>query len=158
MPFLSQFSHFILAWDRHQICWLAYPVAWLTTQVAISVKCMVSNNEVIHRHCLHDVHNFLDLNGTLCHQSTGLSSMMTGVNPTGHQNFFEILHVNYAMHVYSHATTSWCFLIPLQTGFTALLLLFLFVDKYDMKMVQVTPLTGSLASSPYPNVPVADVF
>jgi len=31
MPFLLQPSHFILAWDRHQICWLAYPVArnWL---------------------------------------------------------------------------------------------------------------------------------
>ena len=29
MPFLTQPSQFILAWDRHQICWLAYPVAWL---------------------------------------------------------------------------------------------------------------------------------
>ena len=29
MPFLPQPSQFILAWDRHQICWLAYPVAWL---------------------------------------------------------------------------------------------------------------------------------
>jgi len=29
MPFLPQPSHFILACDRHQICWLAYPVAWL---------------------------------------------------------------------------------------------------------------------------------
>jgi len=29
MPFLPQPSHFILASDRHQICWLAYPVAWL---------------------------------------------------------------------------------------------------------------------------------
>jgi len=28
MPFLPQPSHFILAWERHQICWLAYPVAW----------------------------------------------------------------------------------------------------------------------------------
>ena len=28
MPFLPQPSHFILAWDRHQICWIAYPVAW----------------------------------------------------------------------------------------------------------------------------------
>jgi len=25
-------SQFILAWDRHQICWLAYPVAWLHTR------------------------------------------------------------------------------------------------------------------------------
>jgi len=23
MPFLPQPSHFILAWDRHEICWLA---------------------------------------------------------------------------------------------------------------------------------------
>jgi len=22
-----------LAWDRHQICWLAYPVAWLISPV-----------------------------------------------------------------------------------------------------------------------------
>ena len=28
MPFLSQPSQFILASDRHQICWLAYPVVW----------------------------------------------------------------------------------------------------------------------------------
>jgi len=28
MPFLAQPSQFILAWDRHQTCWLAYPVAW----------------------------------------------------------------------------------------------------------------------------------
>jgi len=28
MPFPPQRSEFILAWDRHQICWLAYPVAW----------------------------------------------------------------------------------------------------------------------------------
>ena len=26
MPFLAQPSQFILAWDWHQICWLAYPV------------------------------------------------------------------------------------------------------------------------------------
>jgi len=25
MPFLPQPSHFILAWDRHQVCWLAHP-------------------------------------------------------------------------------------------------------------------------------------
>ena len=31
MPFLSQPSHFILAWDRHQICWLAYPMTNLLT-------------------------------------------------------------------------------------------------------------------------------
>ena len=28
MPFLSQPFQFILAWDRQQICWLSYPVAW----------------------------------------------------------------------------------------------------------------------------------
>jgi len=30
IPFLPHCSQFILAWDRHQKCWLAYPVAWLT--------------------------------------------------------------------------------------------------------------------------------
>jgi len=28
MPFLLQPSQFILAWDRHQICWIAYLEAW----------------------------------------------------------------------------------------------------------------------------------
>jgi len=28
MPFLTQPSQFMLAWDRHQIYWLAYLVAW----------------------------------------------------------------------------------------------------------------------------------
>jgi len=28
MPFLPQPSQFILAWYRHRICWLAYPMAW----------------------------------------------------------------------------------------------------------------------------------
>jgi len=38
MPFLPQPSQFILAWDRHQICWLAYPVAWkYTTQVKMAI-------------------------------------------------------------------------------------------------------------------------
>jgi len=27
---LPQPFHCMLAWDRHQICWLAYPVAWLS--------------------------------------------------------------------------------------------------------------------------------
>jgi len=35
MPFQQQPSQFILARDRHQICWLAYPVAWFH---------MISNN------------------------------------------------------------------------------------------------------------------
>jgi len=30
MPFLLQPSYFTLAWDRHQICWLACPVAWFS--------------------------------------------------------------------------------------------------------------------------------
>jgi len=29
MPFLLQPFQFIVAWDKHQICWSAYPVAWL---------------------------------------------------------------------------------------------------------------------------------
>jgi len=35
MPFLTQPSQFILAWNRHQICWLAYLVAWLHTYIHI---------------------------------------------------------------------------------------------------------------------------
>jgi len=31
MSFLAQPSQFILNWDRHQICWLAYPVACLNS-------------------------------------------------------------------------------------------------------------------------------
>jgi len=33
MLFLLQPSHFILAWNRHQICWLAYSVAWFTKKL-----------------------------------------------------------------------------------------------------------------------------
>jgi len=39
MLFLSQPSHFILAWDGRQIRWLAYPVAWfvfITTGLKIN--------------------------------------------------------------------------------------------------------------------------
>ena len=33
MPFLApQSSQFLLAWDRHQVCWLAYLVAWLMSR------------------------------------------------------------------------------------------------------------------------------
>jgi len=34
MPSLTQPSRFILAWDRHQICWLAYPVAWVNIETS----------------------------------------------------------------------------------------------------------------------------
>jgi len=37
MPFLLQPFHFILACDRHQRCWLAYPVAWSRTHSAYFV-------------------------------------------------------------------------------------------------------------------------
>jgi len=33
MPFLPQPSQFVLAWDRHQTCWLAYPVAWFAVKI-----------------------------------------------------------------------------------------------------------------------------
>jgi len=40
MPFLAQPSQFILAWDRHQICWLAYPVACtLKKENGMSYQC-----------------------------------------------------------------------------------------------------------------------
>ena len=37
MPFLAQPSQFTLASDRHQICWLAYMVAWLRHQYSVKV-------------------------------------------------------------------------------------------------------------------------
>ena len=44
MPFLTQPSQFILAWDRHQICWLAYPVCVLVGKrvenANVTVECM----------------------------------------------------------------------------------------------------------------------
>ena len=33
IPFLLQSSHFILPWDRHQICWLPYPSAWFPSRI-----------------------------------------------------------------------------------------------------------------------------
>ena len=47
MPFLPQPSHFILAWDRHQICWPAYSVAWF------SATCW-------QRQRIHFPHSFVD--------------------------------------------------------------------------------------------------
>jgi len=44
MHFLSQPSHFILAWDRHQICWLAYPVV-LKIAIKTKVVVMVFNSD-----------------------------------------------------------------------------------------------------------------
>jgi len=42
MPFLLQPSQFILAWDRRQICWLAYPLAWLWHSAGKSwSKCLL---------------------------------------------------------------------------------------------------------------------
>jgi len=40
MPFLSQPSHFILAWDRHQICWLCIPCSVVYSNT-------ISNNTLI---------------------------------------------------------------------------------------------------------------
>jgi len=37
MPFLAQPLQFILAWDRHQICWLAYPEAWVKINMACKI-------------------------------------------------------------------------------------------------------------------------
>jgi len=40
-PFLwrmAQPSQFILAWDRHQVCWLAYPVAWFCMPLTGSIR------------------------------------------------------------------------------------------------------------------------
>ena len=39
MPFLAQPSQFILAWDRHHICWLAYPVAWFNFYLIDALSC-----------------------------------------------------------------------------------------------------------------------
>ena len=41
MPFLLQPSQFILAWDRHRTCWLAYPVAWFNDW-SVSQICPVN--------------------------------------------------------------------------------------------------------------------
>ena len=40
MPFLPQPFHFILAWDRHQICWIAYPVKCFTCDWPSSDKML----------------------------------------------------------------------------------------------------------------------
>jgi len=41
MPFLSQPSHFILAWDKHQRCWLACPMVWFHYS---NNQCKTTNN------------------------------------------------------------------------------------------------------------------
>jgi len=40
IPFLPQPSHFILAWDGHQICWLACPVGRLGLYSALQIICL----------------------------------------------------------------------------------------------------------------------
>jgi len=47
MPFLPQPSHFILAWDRHQICWLTYPVAWLYIYIYIYIYITDSSQKLL---------------------------------------------------------------------------------------------------------------
>jgi len=41
MPFLLQPSQFILAWDRHQICWFAYWLAWFNSVKALKATAVV---------------------------------------------------------------------------------------------------------------------
>ena len=38
MPFRHQPSQFILAWNMHQICWLAYPVAWCPVSKQVNLN------------------------------------------------------------------------------------------------------------------------
>jgi len=45
MPFLTQPSQFILAWDRHQICWIAYLVAGFCSTHTVEMK-WVSGGEL----------------------------------------------------------------------------------------------------------------
>jgi len=50
IPFLLQPSQFILAWDRHQICWLAYSVAWKYTaevKMAILATTMLCRSGIL---------------------------------------------------------------------------------------------------------------
>jgi len=54
MHLLAQPSQFILAWDRHQICWLAYLVAWLHISQGqgkfnVTLTASVANKP---RHCV----------------------------------------------------------------------------------------------------------
>jgi len=42
----------ILAWDRHQICWLAYPVAWLYADVTQLTKYnLISSPSITYKAC-----------------------------------------------------------------------------------------------------------
>jgi len=47
MPFLLHTSQFILAWDRHQICWLAYPVEKKVSETKTESGCSTSMNVVL---------------------------------------------------------------------------------------------------------------
>ena len=68
MPFLLQPSQFILAWDRHQICWLAYRVSglrwrwcrcthWLLRYVGVAQceELLNAFSSVISTHSLHQL-------------------------------------------------------------------------------------------------------
>jgi len=47
MPFQPQPSQFILAWGRHQVCWIAYPVSWFILG-AIPSHWYATNSTVSH--------------------------------------------------------------------------------------------------------------
>ena len=55
VPFLPQPSQFILAWDRHQICWFAYPVAYLrSTSLLIVLQAGYSSlHPTVSKHLRH---------------------------------------------------------------------------------------------------------
>jgi len=41
---LPQPSQFILAWDRHQVCWVAYPVAWFVANSTVNRSLVQHHN------------------------------------------------------------------------------------------------------------------
>jgi len=46
MPFLLQPSQFILAWDKHQICWLAYSVLYIIMLLILCTFCVGFQNNI----------------------------------------------------------------------------------------------------------------
>jgi len=57
MPFLPEPSQFILAWYRHQVCWLAYRVAWLRHTWA---QTHTDTNTHRHKHTQTQTHKHTD--------------------------------------------------------------------------------------------------
>jgi len=99
MPFVLQPSQFNLVWDRHQICYLAYPVAWLIAQDMDSETDAHCRDVILPLICDHQVMAFV----IRCHPIL-ISSAATAAFLVRCNGYFRLLahHKNVISHGQPH--------------------------------------------------------